>query len=334
MTSSFPVSALRRRSILGAGVAAAACALPFAANAQAFPSRPITLVVPFPAGGSVDLIARLYAEPLAKALGTSVVVDNRAGAGGSIASAQVARAKADGYTLVASSQSSHLANPLTRANLGYDPIKDFASIAQLARTPNVLVVNPAVPGKDFKEFLAHLRANPGKLNFCSAGPGSMGQLNVELLKDAAHVNAVHVPYRGGGPLVTALMANEVQFGLDNLAPFLPQIQAGKLRALAVAAPTRLSVLPDVPTFDEVGYPVVNATSWIGLATPAKTPPDVLAALYNAVRSVAEQPAMVEALQSRGALMPEALSSAQFTAMMSERLVVYGELVKRAGIRGE
>ena len=135
---------LRRRSLLGMGLAAA---LPLGAQAQSFPSRPVTLVVPFPAGGSVDLIARLYAEPLAKALGTSVVVDNRAGAGGSIASAQVARAKADGYTLVVSSQSSHLANPLTQANTGYDPIKDFASIAQLARTPNVLVVNPAVPGK-------------------------------------------------------------------------------------------------------------------------------------------------------------------------------------------
>jgi len=322
---------LRRRSLLGMGLAAA---LPLGAHAQSFPSRPVTLVVPFPAGGSVDLIARLYAEPLAKALGTSVVVDNRAGAGGSIASAQVARAKADGYTLVVSSQSSHLANPLTQANTGYDPIKDFASVAQLARTPNVLVVNPAVPGKTFKEFLAHLKAHPGQLNFCSAGPGSMGQLNVELLRNAAQFDAVHVPYRGGGPLVAALMANEVQFGLDNLAPFLPQIQAGKLRALAVAAPMRLSVLPEVPTFEELGYPVVNATSWIGLAAPARTPPEVLASLYKAVRTVAEQPSMLDALQSRGALAPEALSSAQFTAMMSERLAVYGELVKRAGIKGE
>lgn len=334
MTTSSTVFTLRRRSLLGAGAAAAAAALPFAARAQAFPSRTVTLVVPFPAGGSVDLIARLYAEPLAKALGTSVVVDNRAGAGGSIASAQVARAKADGYTLVVSSQSSHLANPLTQSNVGYDPIKDFASIAQLARTPNVLVVNPAVPAKNLKEFIAHVKANPGKLNFCSAGPGSMGQLNAELFKNAAQLDAVHVPYRGGGPLVTALMANEVQFGLDNLAPFLPQIQAGKLRALAVAAPTRLAVLPDVPTFEELGYPLSNATSWIGLAAPAKTPPEVLAALYKAVRSVAGQPAMVEALQSRGALVPEDLSSAQFTAMMGERLAMYGDLVKRLGIRGE
>ena len=334
MNSTSPAFTLRRRELLGAGLAAATAALPLAARAQAFPSRPVTLVVPFPAGGSVDLIARLYAEPLAKALGTSVVVDNRAGAGGSIASAQVARAKADGYTLVVSSQSSHLANPLTQANVGYDPIKDFASIAQLARTPNVLTVNPAVPAKTVKEFVAHLKANPGKLNYCSAGPGSMGQLNVELFKSTTQIDAVHVPYKGGGPMITALVANEVQFALDNLGPFLQQIQAGKLRALAVAAPKRLAVLPEVPTFEELGYPLSNATSWIGLAAPAKTPPEVQAALYKAVRTVAEQPAMLEGLLARGMLAPEALSSAQFTAMMGERLAVYGDLVKRLGIRGE
>lgn len=331
MDSLFTAAALRRREILVAGLASV---LPLAAHAQAWPARPVTLVVPFPAGGSVDLIARLYADPLAKALGTPVVIDNRAGAGGSIASAQVARAKPDGYTLVASSQSSHLANPLTQPNPGYDPIKDFASISQLARSINVLLVNPAVPAKNFKEFVALVKSRPGELNFCSAGPGSMGQLNVELMKSQLQLNATHVPYRGGGPLVTALISNEVQFGLDNLAPFLPLIQSGKLRALAVAAPTRVAALPDIPTFAELGYPVLNTTSWIGLAAPAKTPPEIVEALHKAVRSVADQPSMVEALQSRGSLPPEAQSPAQFTAMMSERLVVYGDLVKRAGIRGE
>jgi len=331
MESLFTAAALRRRELLAAGLASV---LPLAAHAQAWPSRPVTLVVPFPAGGSVDLIARLYADPLAKALGTPVVIDNRAGAGGSIASAQVARAKPDGYTLVASSQSSHLANPLTQPNPGYDPIKDFASISQLARSINVLLVNPAVPAKNFKEFIALVKSRPGELNFCSAGPGSMGQLNVELMKSQLQLNATHVPYRGGGPLVTALISNEVQFGLDNLAPFLPLIQSGKLRALAVAAPTRVAALPDIPTFAELGYPVLNTTSWIGLAAPAKTPPEIVEALHKAVRSVADQPSIVEALQSRGSLPPEAQSPAQFTAMMSERLAVYGDLVKRAGIRGE
>jgi len=327
----FTAAALRRRELLAAGLASV---LPLAAHAQAWPSRPVTLVVPFPPGGSVDLIARLYADPLAKALGTPVVIDNRAGAGGSIASAQVARAKPDGYTLVASSQSSHLANPLTQPNPGYDPIKDFASISQLSRSINVLLVNPAVPAKNFKEFVALVKSRPGELNFCSAGPGSMGQLNVELMKSQLQLNATHVPYRGGGPLVTALISNEVQFGLDNLAPFLPLIQSGKLRALAVAAPARVAALPDIPTFAELGHPVLNTTSWIGIAAPARTPPEIVATLHKAVRSVADQPSMAEALQSRGALPPEAQSPEQFTAMMSERLAVYGDLVRRAGIRGE
>ena len=327
----FTAAALRRRELLAAGLASV---LPLAAHAQAWPSRPVTLVVPFPPGGSVDLIARLYADPLAKALGTSVVIDNRAGAGGSIASAQVARAKPDGYTLVASSQSSHLANPLTQPNPGYDPIKDFASISQLSRSINVLLVNPAVPAKNFKEFVALVKSRPGELNFCSAGPGSMGQLNVELMKSQLQLNATHVPYRGGGPLVTALISNEVQFGLDNLAPFLPLIQSGKLRALAVAAPARVAALPDIPTFAELGHPVLNTTSWIGIAAPARTPPEIVATLHKAVRSVADQPSMAEALQSRGALPPEVQSPEQFTAMMSERLAVYGDLVRRAGIRGE
>ncbi|MBB3643569.1 Bug family tripartite tricarboxylate transporter substrate binding protein [Variovorax atrisoli] len=327
----FAAAALRRRELLAAGLASV---LPLAAHAQAWPSRPVTLVVPFPPGGSVDLIARLYADPLAKALGTPVVIDNRAGAGGSIASAQVARAKPDGYTLVASSQSSHLANPLTQPNPGYDPIKDFASISQLSRSINVLLVNPAVPAKNFKEFVALVKSRPGELNFCSAGPGSMGQLNVELMKSQLQLNATHVPYRGGGPLVTALISNEVQFGLDNLAPFLPLIQSGKLRALAVAAPARVAALPDIPTFAELGHPVLNTTSWIGIAAPARTPPEIVATLHKAVRSVADQPSMAEALQSRGALPPEVQSPEQFTAMMSERLAVYGDLVRRAGIRGE
>lgn len=328
----FTAAALRRRELLGA--AALVAMLPLAARAQAWPARPITLVVPFPAGGSVDLIARVYAEPLSKALGTPVVIDNRGGAGGSIGSAQVARAKPDGYTLVVSSQSSHLANPLMQANLGYDPITDFVSISQLARSINVLMVNPAVPAKTFQEFVALVKARPGELNFCSGGQGSMGQLNVELLKSLLQLQATHVPYRGGGPLVTALLANEVQFGLDNLAPFQPHIQSGKLRALAVASPTRVAALPGVPTFAELGYPALNTTSWIGLAAPAKTPPEVIAALHKAVRTVAAQPAMMAALESRGSLVPEAQTPAQFTAMMSQRLEAYGDMVKRAGIRGE
>ena len=232
----------RRHSLLQAGLGAALLPLaPLAVRADAYPSRPITLVVPFPAGGSVDLIGRIYAERLAKVLGVSVIIENRDGAGGSIGSQRVARAKADGYTLVASSQSSHLANPLMHSNLGYDPIQDFSAISQLSRSLNALVVHPDVPARTLTEFVAHLKANPDQLHFGTAGVGSMGQLNAELFKSTLGVKAVHVPYRGGGPLISGLLSNQVQFMLDNLAPMLPYIQSGKLRAWR--SPRRASGLP-------------------------------------------------------------------------------------------
>lgn len=321
-----------RRSLILAGLGAAL--LPLAARADAYPSRPITLVVPFPAGGSVDLIGRLYADALGKALGTSVIIENRDGAGGAIGSKRVARAAPDGYTLVASSQSSHLANPLMRNDLGYDPIKDFVSISQLSRTPNVLVTNAAVPARNLAEFVALLKARPDQLHYATAGIGSMGQLNAELLKNTLQLQAVHVPYRGGAPLINALLSDQAQFALDNLAPFLPHIQVGKMRALAVAAPKRLASLPDVPTFEELGYPVLNSMSWIGLAAPAGTPPDIVQKLLAAVRTAATEDGMPQSLEKAGALPPENQTPQQFTAMMSERLALYKDLIDRAGIRPE
>ncbi|CAB5516852.1 Bug family tripartite tricarboxylate transporter substrate binding protein [Achromobacter anxifer] len=323
---------LARRSLLLAGLGASL--LPLAARANAYPSRPITLVVPFPAGGSVDLIGRLYADALGKALGTSVIIENRDGAGGAIGSKRVARATPDGYTLVASSQSSHLANPLMRGDIGYDPIKDFISISQLSRTPNVLVTNAAVPARNFAEFVALLKARPDELHYATAGIGSMGQLNAELFKNTLQLQAVHVPYRGGAPLINALLSNQAQFSLDNLAPFLPHIQVGKMRALAVAAPKRLDSLPDVPTFEELGYPVLNSMSWIGLAAPAGTPPDIVQKLLAAVRAAAKDDGMPQSLEKAGALPPEEQTPQQFTAMMSERLALYKDLIDRAGIRPE
>ena len=183
-----------------------------------FPSRPITLVVPFPPGGSVDIMARQYSEPLSRVLGVPIVVENRAGAGGSVGAQYVARSKADGYTLVVSSQSSHLANPLTQPKIGYDPIKDFENIAILGRQPNALVVHSSLPFKTFKEFIDYAKKNPGKLNYGSGGVGSMGQLNVEMLKASTGAFTTHIPYRGGTPLITAVLGNEVQFILDNPGP--------------------------------------------------------------------------------------------------------------------
>lgn len=327
----------RRRHLLSAGLALglAAAAAPLGALAEEkYPSRPITLVVPFPPGGSVDIMARQYSEPLARVLGVPIVVENRAGAGGSVGAQYVARAKPDGYTLVVSSQSSHLANPLTQPKIGYDPVKDFENIAILGRQPNALVVHSSLPFKTFAEFVDYAKKNPGKLNYGSGGVGSMGQLNVEMFKAATGAYTTHIPYRGGTPLITAVLGNEVQFILDNLVIMLPHIQSGKVRALAVAADQRLPQLPDVPTLAEVGYPQLNLTSWTGLAAPAGTPEAVVQTLYKTVRQVATSPAMVATLKDRGVIAPEEMTPAQFEKMMAERMVKFGEVVRKAHITAE
>ncbi len=292
------------------------------------------MVVPFPPGGSVDIMARQYSEPLSRVLGVPIVVENRPGAGGSVGAQYVARAKADGYTLVVSSQSSHLANPLTQPQVGYDPVKDFENIAILGRLPNALVVHSSLPFKTFKEFIDYAKKNPGKLNYGSGGVGSMGQLNVEMLKASTGAFTTHIPYRGGTPLITAVLGNEVQFILDNLVIMLPHIQAGKVRALAVANDQRLPQLPDVPTLAEVGYPQLNLTSWIGIAAPAGTPDAAVQTLHKAVRQVAASPAMIANLKDRGVIPPEEMTPAAFEKMMAERMVKFGDVVKRAGIKAE
>ena len=323
-----------RRQVLATGLALAAVSALPAWAADKYPTRPITLVVPFPPGGSVDVMARQYTEALGRTLGVPVVVENRPGAGGSVGAGLVARAKPDGYTLVASSQSSHLANPLVQSNLGYDPIKDFENIAILGRQPNALVVHPSVPVKTFAELVTYLKERPGQVNFASAGAGSMGQLNAEAMLLATNTKAVHVPYRGGSPYITAILAGEVQMAFDNLVVFLQHIQAGKMRALAVASATRLPQLPDVPTFAELGFPALNQTSWTGIAAPAGTPAAIVTALHQAIRKAATDPAMIENLKTRGVVPPEEMTPAAFEKMMSERLVSYGEVVRKANIKPE
>lgn len=334
-SSHHPMTTLSRRHLLGAGLAlAGSAALPALAQSDKYPSRPITLVVPFPPGGSVDVMARMYSDALSRILGVPMVIENKPGAGGSIGTQYVARAKPDGYTLVVSSQSSHLANPLVQPNLGYDPIKDFANLAMLGRQPNVVVVHPSLPVKNMQEFVAYLKARPGQVNFCSAGAGSMGQLNAEAMLMQYGVQAMHIPYKGGSPLITAVLANEVQFAFDNLVIFLEHIKAGKLRALAVAAPERLAQLPDVPTFGELNQPMLNQTSWTGIAAPQNVPADIQDILFKAIRQAATEPAMVKQLNDRAVIVPEDMKPAAFEKMMADRLVGYGEVVRRAKIKPE
>ena len=323
-----------RRQLLGAGLAlAGSAALPALAADDKYPSRPITLVVPFPPGGSVDAMARMYTEPLGRLLGVPMVVENKPGAGGSIGAQFVARAKPDGYTLVVSSQSSHLANPLVQPNLGYDPIKDFENIAILGRQPNVLVTHPSIPVKNLDEFVAYLKANGGQINFGSAGAGSMGQLNVEAFLLAMNAKATHIPYRGGSPHVAAALSNEVQFVLDNLVVFLPHVQAGKLRALAVVSPTRVPQLPDVPTFAELGINGVDSVFFFGVVAPAGTPPDVVQRLNHAVHQALADPEVRQAFDSQS-LDPSAGSPQQFGELLAQEVPRFRELVQQVGLKIE
>ncbi|WP_280188564.1 Bug family tripartite tricarboxylate transporter substrate binding protein [Delftia sp. PS-11] len=319
-----------RRRLLGAGLCLGLA--PWAALAQEhYPARQITIVVPFPPGGSVDAMVRQYADPLSAILGVPIVVENRPGAGGSVGALHVARARPDGYTLVASSQSSHLANPLTQPRIGYDPVKDFENIALLGRLPNVLVVHPSVPARSFGEFVAYVKAHPGQLHYGSSGTGSMSQLDTEIFKADAGLDIVHVPYRGGSQLMTALLGGEVQVFLSNLISMLPYIPPGKVRALAVASERRVAQLPDLPTLAEVGHPQINLSSWTGLSAPAGTPPAIVQTLHRAIRQAATAPAMAASLQERGVFVPEEMSPAAFEQMMSERLARYGAVVRRIGI---
>lgn len=267
------------------------------ASAQGFPAKPVTLIVPFPPGGSTDIVGRIVADGLTKALGQAVVVENRGGAGGAIGAKAVADAAPDGYTLGMATVSTHVINPAVRGSkLGYQPIENFTHISQLAAVPNVVSVHPGVPARTVGEFIDHLKKNPDKLAFATPGPGSLGHMMGETFKYNGKVAMIHAAYRGAGPALNDTLAGHVQVLFDNLPSSLPHIQAGKLRALAVAADRRLPALPDVPTFAEAGLPLVNDPAWFGLIGPAGLPPEIVQKLHQAVVAVLKQPEIVKKLE--------------------------------------
>src|SRR5450631_57304 len=235
-------------------LAAVATAVPAAAVAQAYPTKPIRLVVPFPAGGSLDVVARAIAQKLTEAWGQPVIIDNRPGAGGNIGADLVAKSAPDGYTILDGALSTHAVNVTLYGKLPYDPIKDFAPITLVAITPNVLVINPTAPFNTVPELIAYAKANPGKLSFGSGSNGSAGHLAGELFKTDAHVDMVHIPYKGGAPALQALLAGDTQLMFDNLANSAAQLKAGKLKALAVTTAKRSSLIPELPTLSETGFP--------------------------------------------------------------------------------
>jgi tripartite-type tricarboxylate transporter receptor subunit TctC len=317
-------------------VAAAALLLapaPDAARAQTkYPSRTVSLIVPFPAGGPTDIIARIVAQSLSQSLGQSVIVDNRPGGGGNVGIALVARAIPDGHTLLLTSTAIAV-NPGLFINLPYDPIKDFAPISELVSAPNVLFVRPDSGLDSIADLVAKAKAEPAKYNYASPGVGTKSHLTGELLKLRAGINIQHIPYRGGGPATQALVSGTVHLGSVALAPVEPLIKAGTVKALAVTGATRWWSLPEVPTMIESGYPGFVSDTFNALFAPAGTPPDIVALLVKEVRAAMQKPEAIEAAKRAGyqivAGTPEEMTKRLVTEIAGVK-----ELVAKAGIKPE
>ncbi len=323
----------RRRALAVATALGLAAALPGAALAQAYPGKPITLVVPFSAGGTTDILARIVGRALEGELGQPVVIDNKAGAGGNIGAQAAARAPADGYTLFMGTVGTHGINEALYKKLPYSPLGDFQPISRVAMVPNMLVVHPSRPYKTVKELIEHARANPGKVNMASSGSGTSIHLSGELFKAMTGVDMTHVPYKGSGPAVADLVGGQTDVMFDNMPSSIQHVRAGKLRALAVTTDKRDPALPDMPTIAEAGVPGYNATSWFGLFTNRQVPAEVLARLSAATMKVLARPEVVKQMADQGATAhPE--TPAEFEAFIKAETAKWGPVVKQSGARVE
>ncbi|MBC7782063.1 MAG: tripartite tricarboxylate transporter substrate binding protein [Proteobacteria bacterium] len=299
--------------------------------AQPYPTRQITMVVAAAAGGPTDIVGRLVGQMLTESLGQSVVVENRTGAGLTVGTAHAARAKPDGYTLTIASPSSHSIAPGLYASLPYDPIKDFEPISLLFTSPTALVVNPALPAKTLKEFIAYAKSRPGQLNYGSGGNGTTSHLTAELFKTTAGVDLVHVPYKGSGPASTDLIAGQVQMMFQGLHLALPFIKAGKLRTFGVTSAQRSSMAPDLPTLDEAGLPGFSVNTWYGVMAPAGTPKPVIAQLNGALLKAINAPGIRQKLTDQG-LVAVGTTPEEFAALIQEELRVWAKVIKQSGAR--
>ena len=312
----------------------AACALAAAASAaDVYPAKPVRIVVPFPPGGPADALARTIGDKLQAAMGQPVVVDNRPGAGGNIGMELVAKSPPDGHTLALAPAGNLTVNPSLYRNVPYDVARDFAPVTVIAAVPNVLAINPQVPAKDVAELIAYAKANPGKLNFASPGAGSGAHLAGELFKSSAGVEMVHVPFNGIAPAVTAVVAGDVQVMFAAAPSAMPQVTAGKLRALGVASPKRMAAAPALPTLDESGLPGFDVTSWYSIVAPAATPPAVIERLQREIAKALELPDVKAKLAGLGA---EAVGNtpADFSAMIRSETAKWGKIVRDANIKPE
>jgi tripartite-type tricarboxylate transporter receptor subunit TctC len=316
-------------SFLSALALTLACA---SASAEGYPDRPIRLVVPYPPGGPLDITARAIGQKLTEAWKQPVVVDNRAGAGGNIGADLVAKSAPDGYTLLMGAVATHAINPSLYSKIPYDPIRDFAPVALVAQVPNILVVNPAVPATTVRELIDLARAKPDYLNFASGSTGSTGHLAGELFKTVAGVHMVHIPYKGAAPAMADLLAGQVQVMFDNLASALPNVKAGRLRALAVTTLARSPAVPDLPTIAESGLPGFDLTTWFGLLVPAGTPPEIVAKLNAEIVRALNSKDMRERLEKMGAEPPANNTPEHFAAFIRSEATRYAKVVKDSGAR--
>ena len=322
------------KKTLAALAAAALSSLAIAASAfaaDAWPSRPVKIVVPFAAGGGVDVLTRVLADKLGPALGATIVVEAVPGAGGNLGSAQVARAAPDGYTLLMATTGTHTINPGLYKDMPFDAVKDFAPITVIASVPNLLVVNPQVPAHTLKELMALAKARPGKLNFASFGYGTSNHLSGELFKTMAEIDVAHVPYKNAPQAVSDIVSGVITFGFVNAPLALPQVRAGKLRALAVTGAKRSAAAPEFPTMGEAGLHGFVVESWYGLMAPAGTPEPVLHRIYDATIKVLATPEMRQAFARQGADV-ETSTPAEFAQMIVTEKARWAEVIKRSGAK--
>jgi len=314
-------------------VAADRSALAQSESPQAWPTKTIRAILPIAPGTGSDVVFRLVFNQLSAQLGQQIVVENRGGAGGTIGTEAVAKAAPDGYTLGFASTSTHAVAPAVYAKLGYDPVKDFAPISLVAVTPYLLVVNPKVEVKSLKEFVAYVKPRPGKFNYASAGTGSTTHLAMEMLKSAAGLFILHIPYNGNGPAGTAVIAGDVEFLFGSLPAVLPHAKSGRVRPLAVGTPKRSPALPDVPTVAESGFPGFDASLWLAVMAPAGTPAAVVNRLNKEIVAVVRSPDAADALNKAGAE-PVTSTPAELANMVKDGVKKYAAAVKRAGVKLE